>query len=306
VENDRPTLSGDMMMNLEQHEIEQFYRVWFPLLNYVNEQTNLSPEFAQQWKDSNISPQVAVPLRDALWEDDSLRERFIAANPANLSAEDLALVDSWQHRIADSFFIYRYLKSYTVFLDGESPPHAYGVLGIVSPIEDILGPYLPIYVKTVLIPFGDRIMYDSLLAPYPISFGGGYRSSLNDTYRSIQERAGVITSLMPDAQVVSTATVQKSNQKVLRAFQKYLGKSGLSPSKMEEHTQNIEKFAQDFLPKQSPPVFLVDVDVQLVKQYQKAQTKSFNSVSFKRFARFLRDTFRSDYDDAQDILDYLK
>jgi len=49
-------------------------------------------------------------LRDALWADDALRDRFIADNPAGLPPADLALVASWRHRLAGSFFIERYLK----------------------------------------------------------------------------------------------------------------------------------------------------------------------------------------------------
>ena len=116
----------------------------------------------------SVPPEVAVPVRDALWEDDALREAFIAENPARLSQDDLALVDSWKHRVEDNFFIFRHLKKYTIFIDGSSPANGYGVLGIDRPLEEIIGSYLPIYVKAVLIPFEDRIIYDSLLSSYPI------------------------------------------------------------------------------------------------------------------------------------------
>jgi parallel beta-helix repeat protein len=73
---------------------------------------------------------------------------------------------------------FRHLKKYTMFIDGSSAANAYGVQGITRLLEEIVSPYLPIYVKAVLIPFEDRIIYDSLLAPYPIHFGGGYWHSL--------------------------------------------------------------------------------------------------------------------------------
>ena len=162
-----------------------------------------------------------------------LREAFITHNPANLSADDLALVDSWKYRVVGDFYVFRYLKKHTVFLSNESPMRAYGVLGIVSPIEEILGPYLPILVQAVLLPFGDRIIYDSLLSSYSIYFGGGWRGSLKDAYRQIQEREGIITSLIPDAGARSPETVKKhvqgQNRKILTAFPEIIRTGRLKP-----------------------------------------------------------------------------
>ncbi len=296
-------------MHLSIDETQRFYTIWFPLLHYVNQQQKLIPDFPAQYGDASVDPQDAITLREALWADDALREGFIAENPANLSADDLALVDSWKHRVAGNFYIFRYLKKHTVFLSSESPTRAFGVLGLVSPIEEIIGPYLPILIKTVLLPFEDRIIYDSLFSSYPIHFGGGYRRSLKEGYNRIQEREGIITTLLPYAERGDPAAVkqhvQEKNKKLLVAFQKELGKSGLSPKMMEEHTAAIAAFA-DFLLTQTPPAYLLDTDRAQVKAYIGSTSGKANLISFKRFARFLRDTDRMDYGEAEDLLDFLK
>jgi hypothetical protein len=169
---------GVKTVHLTGGEVKRFYTIWFPLLHYVNQQRKLLPAFPDQWGDASVDVQDAVILRDALWADDALREAFIAENPASLSADDLALVESWRYRVAGDFYVFRYLKKHTVFLSGESPMRAYGVLGLLSPIEEIVGPYLPILVNAVLSPFEGRIIYDSLLSPHSVYFGGGWRSSL--------------------------------------------------------------------------------------------------------------------------------
>ncbi|MBN1680487.1 MAG: hypothetical protein JW966_09355 [Anaerolineae bacterium] len=297
-------------MHLSQDEALRFYTIWFPLLYYVNQQQELIPEFPSEYGDASVEPQNAVTLREALWADDSLREGFIAENPANLSADDLALVDSWQHRVTGDFYIFRYLKKHTVLLSSESPMRAFGVHGLVSPIEEIIGPYLPILIKTVLLPFEDRIIYDSLFSSYSIHFGGGYRSSLKDGYNRIQEREGLITTLPPYAERSDPAAekkhVQEKNKKLLTAFQKELGKAGLSPKMMEEHTAAIAAFAENFLLAQTPPAYLLDTNRAHVEAYMKATSSKANLVSFKRFARFLRDTDRVYYEDAEELLDFLK
>jgi hypothetical protein len=79
------------------------------------------------------------------------------------------------------------------------PSRAYGVLGLISPIDKVIGPDLPLLVDATLLPFHDKIIYDGILAPYSIYFGPGIRADLNKTYRDIKEREGITTSLLPPA-----------------------------------------------------------------------------------------------------------
>lgn len=289
-------------MQLTPQEVERFYSIWFPLLHYVNQQQALVPSFPAQWRDATVAPEVVLPLRDALWDNDALRQAFIAENPARLPQSDLRLVESWQHRVSGNFFIFRHLKKYSIFLSGEDPVRGFGVLGLTSAIEEVVGPQLPIYVKAVLLPFEDRIIYDSLLSSYPLLFGAGYRSSLNDTYRAMQERGGLITKLPPGNQSSSAESIRTSNKKVLSAFQKALGASGLGSMKIEEHISTIARFADEYLTAQSPARMLLDMTREDIEGYQKLRTDSINLVSFKRFVWFLRDTERIDWDDAERLL----
>ena len=119
-------------------------------------------------------------------------------DPAQLSAEELAIVSGWKHAVVGDFYVFRYLKKHAVFLKSETPPKAYGVLALASPFEEVVGPYLPVMVKGVLLPINERIIYDGLLSTYRISFGSGIRRSLNESYKQAKESYGIITSLLED------------------------------------------------------------------------------------------------------------
>src|SRR5260370_17440106 len=121
-------------MRLSSQETARFYRIWFALLHYVNTQLHLVPDFPAIPGVETVSTEVTVKLRDALWANDALREQFIAENPAQLPAEDLALVASWQYRLAGSFFIFRSLQHYTIFLSTTTPPPAHRLLGLSTTI----------------------------------------------------------------------------------------------------------------------------------------------------------------------------
>jgi hypothetical protein len=185
-------------MQLPPEQTARFYRIWLALLRYVNEQQQLVPTFPASEERNGLLPlSDEMHLRNALWADDGLRERFIAANPADLASADLAVVASWRYRRAGAFYIVRALKKYTVFLSEDAPPRAYGVLGLSSPIKELTRGPLPVLAQTVLLPFEGQIIYDGLLQWYAVVFGPGIRARLNAEYRNAQEREGIITTLGP-------------------------------------------------------------------------------------------------------------
>lgn len=297
-------------MILPSHETNRFYRIWFALLGYVNAERGLLASFPDAPGEASIAPNDARVLRDALWADDGLRERFLAENPAGLPPADLALVASWSHRLAGNFFVERYLKRHTIFLAERAPMRAYGVLGLVSTVEELVGPYLPVYVQAVLLPFEGRIIYDSLLAPYPVTFGSGIRGDLRDAYRDAQERDGVITTLLPPATPESAAEFRRGvgarNARVLTAFRKDLARSSLSPATVEGHVQTIATFAGDYLLAQEPPRGLLDLSRDDLQEYLRTAGAAANRVSFRRFVRFLTGTARLDPAAAADLAAVLK
>ncbi len=136
-----------------------------------------------------------VEVRDALYENIELLDSFVKENPASLSSEELGIVSSWRDFVKGTFYVFRYLKSHTIFLNSESPPKAYGVLGITDAFDEIFDGVAPIMVETTLLPFKGRIIYDGLMQAYPLLFGGGIRRSINESYREAKARFGVITSL---------------------------------------------------------------------------------------------------------------
>ena len=144
-------------MVLPPDQTDRFYRIWIAQLHAVNAQRRLVAPFPPTWDEAALQTEDAFELRTALWADDALRERFVADNPARLPPADLALVASWRHRLQGDFIIERYLKPHTIFLSEGSPARAYGVLGLVSPVEEIIEAPLPVYVQAVLLPFEGRI-----------------------------------------------------------------------------------------------------------------------------------------------------
>jgi hypothetical protein len=130
-----------------------------------------------------------------LLEHRDLIQAFVDENPARLTADELAVVRSWQNLVHGKFYIFRDLKKYTVLLSTDKQPVAYGVLALTQPFEELVGPHLPVLIATVLLPFQGKIVYDGLLNAYRISFGPGIRRSLNESFKEAKARHGIVTSL---------------------------------------------------------------------------------------------------------------
>jgi len=290
-------------MNLRPNECDQFYRIWWSLLNYVNNQMKLINDFSSQLETGNIKQQDAAVIRNALWASDQLLQDFIDSNPNNLSDADLELAASWKNRVAAKFFIMRYLQKYSIFLNDSNNPIVYGVIGIVSPIVEMLPLPLPIMVDAVLLPFGDKIIFDSLLNPYRVSFGSGIRKNLNNQLRHAQELRGVVTTLDATDQ---TQAIINGNQKILIAFHKWLAKEGLSEKMQHEHHANVKIFVNDRLSLAVPPRSLLSVKVADLDAYFCACDNKANRVSFKRLVKFLCDSDRICWEETKRMEKFLK
>jgi hypothetical protein len=182
-------------MNLSPNDVELFYRLTFGVFAYINRKLSIvagtkSPEDVRQ-----SSFEDKVKIRDALWNNTDLIDSYVKENPDKLSLDELAIIESWKHRVKGKFFLVNYLKDYAVFLMEADVELALGVVPLSQPFEATVGSHLPLYLETVLLPFKGKIIYDGVIAPYNISFGKGYREGIKESYQQAKAKHGIITSL---------------------------------------------------------------------------------------------------------------
>ncbi|QEH32578.1 hypothetical protein OJF2_10550 [Aquisphaera giovannonii] len=201
-------------MQLSLQELELFYRLHRSLLFFVDGRLGiLDPPPEDPDAFCRRPPEERVKVRDALATHLDLIDAYLAENPEGFAAEELDVVASWKHQVAGTFFVFRYLKQYTVFLDDREPPLAYGVLSLADAFEDLLGPDVPLLAKTVLLPFLGRIVYDGLLSGYNVTFGPGVRGRLKVAYDAAKKFPGIITTLPRGAEPPQLAGPKSSRTK---------------------------------------------------------------------------------------------
>ncbi|MDH3605025.1 MAG: hypothetical protein OEU26_35965 [Candidatus Tectomicrobia bacterium] len=183
-------------MKVSAEEAELFFNLLWPLQFFVNQRLQLFPDL-ETLDDFKASPiERRLEIRNAVYENAELIDAFIQENPAHLSADHLAIVAEWKRFAAGDFYIERFLKKYAVFIGSDD--RVYAVLGLYDAFDDMFHPReLPRYIKTVLLPFQGKIVYDGLMQGYNMFFGRGISSRLKETYMAAKQNDRIIESLSP-------------------------------------------------------------------------------------------------------------
>jgi hypothetical protein len=197
-------------MVLSEDDAKLFYRLMWPLQFFVNQRLQLIPDCPTVEAYQGLAAEQKLKVRDALYKNIQLVDEFIAKNPAGFAAEKLQIVKSWKRFVAGEFFIERYLAKHAILIKDQT---VYAVLGIFDPLEfSAPRELLPVYVKTVLLPFKGRIIYDGLLQPHQIYFGSGIRSDLKETYLTAKQNQRIVESLEADIQEAARHKPRRSTK----------------------------------------------------------------------------------------------
>ena len=192
-------------MILDPEDASLFYRAWWPLLTWVNDQRGVVPRFATATPGRPLSPALALPVRNALWADDSLREQFLAEGASELGAAERELIASWKHRVSDRFVVFKHLKKHSIFMSKE----VFAVVGLYSPLAELL-PHVPMFVQAVLLPFRDQIIIDGLVESMQIGFGPGARRMLHSQFTEAKAHSRVRSTLRTNPHLGQRRTISRS------------------------------------------------------------------------------------------------
>jgi hypothetical protein len=210
-------------MQLTESEGKLFFKLFHPMLVYAAQKTQKVENVSSVDDLLKLPLQKVLLARTALYDQIDLIDSFVAENPLGVPEDELAIVSAWKNFVRGTFYAVRYLKDHAVFLTSDSPPKVYGVRALLSPFEEVIGPYLPVMLKTVLLPFKGWIVYDGLVEPYRISFGGGIRRDLNEAYQKAKARYGIITSFDAPVKQQSDAELLKFYLRTQVSREEYAG-----------------------------------------------------------------------------------
>ena len=181
-------------MKLQRQEKTIFFNNWLKLLAFVNDKHKLVKKFGHPESPVGIPLEAIAKIKTKLWEDTGIIDEYIDS-VWDLPRSDILLLKGWKKKIEGNFIIVRHLKDYSVFLD-DANDLLYGVIGITDPISvSIPADVLPIMVRTTLLPFGDRIIYDGIFHVHDVRLGPSMIRDFRERYSEIKVKKGIISTL---------------------------------------------------------------------------------------------------------------
>lgn len=143
--------------------------------------------------------EALIAARDSLFRNRRRITTFVKKNPFKFSPEELEIVSGWKQARCGHFYIVRTLKDYTLFVECknkyEPSGSVFGVVALDKPFKKIVHTPLPVLVRTVLLPFRGRIIFDGVMSFYSVDFGGNLRQMMDGICEYQIRKSGVITSL---------------------------------------------------------------------------------------------------------------
>lgn len=178
-------------MRLERSDAELFYKLWFPLLDFVNYKYNVCPEVETIDARQGVDVRDAKAIADYLWAHTGVIEEYLAVT--ELAEEYAQIVAGWNKCKPGRYILERHLKKGSVFISAEDGS-VYMVKGLFSSWAEMIGE-CPVLLDAVLIPFRDSIISDGLVATYRISFGKGAVDDFKEVYMNAKRNRTIRFSL---------------------------------------------------------------------------------------------------------------
>ncbi|MCL2642653.1 MAG: DUF6398 domain-containing protein [Candidatus Bathyarchaeota archaeon] len=179
---------------LSKSEIELFYKLWCDLIWSVNQKHKIVSGFKKPVYGVRIVEEPFIAIRSKLWENPQWIDEFLNEKESGeLNELECSILKGWRKDfIKNRFIIAKHLPKYTVFMTFDEPSKLYGVCGISNPIKETAPYPAPCIVDAVLLPFKDKIIYDSFIGTYPVTFDKNLKNSIKESYEESKETIGIV------------------------------------------------------------------------------------------------------------------
>lgn len=168
-------------MRLSNEDGQLFYKLWLPLLDYVNGKFSINTRIKNMAGAKSLNPSDVKEIADKMWDDVSVIDAYLS-ECTDLTAEHQDIIRSWKRRIRGKFILERHLKNGSIFISMDNE-QVYQVSGIISSWEEMF-PYapMPLILDATFIPFKDVIISDGLVMPFNVRIGRNMASGFKDIY----------------------------------------------------------------------------------------------------------------------------
>ena len=97
-------------MTLSQEDGQLYYKLWLPLLDYVNGKYQVSSQLKNIATAKVLDPEEVKRVANTLWSDETIIDEYLKEK-GDLPEEHKDIIWSWKRRIQGQFMMERHLKN---------------------------------------------------------------------------------------------------------------------------------------------------------------------------------------------------
>lgn len=164
--------------HLCKNDANHYYKLYFALLDYVNNKYKLHPEIKKIYKQEGLDVSKLYDIDKYLWEHKKIIDDFINDNNYEFTREELDEISGFKSAVrSDCFIIVGLDREYTKILSEDGK--LYMVKGIRADFDKIMNPKeLPKIVSTTLLMFKGKIIFNGFFGNAEISFGNDLKKTI--------------------------------------------------------------------------------------------------------------------------------
>lgn len=165
---------------LSSKNADLFYELYFAVLDFVNKKYSINNKL-KIYRGKGLDPNELSAIVDKFWsEKDSIIDEFCNKNLYKFNDEELEMVKEFKKGIRDMFIICDYLEDYTAVMGKD---RCYMIKGLTCNIDEVIEyDILPAPTMMIIFPFKDVLVYDGMIATYPIKIGSAMEDMIMADY----------------------------------------------------------------------------------------------------------------------------
>lgn len=180
-------------MILKKPDYQNYLSTHLALLLFTGKEKNIVAQNVKIDDFLELKLDVKLKCREALLADDNIYDQYIAIYKNQLTTEQVAVVSGFKKKICGTFVILKCLAKHAIFLDTNCKKY-YAVTALGDPFINFY-PRFPVFVKAVLLPFNNKIIYDGFLENYNINLGRNMANNMIEDYKLAKQNNQIITNL---------------------------------------------------------------------------------------------------------------
>ncbi len=180
-------------MTLTDIEYKAFLKTHLDLLFFVGQKTNIITDEVSFDQFIDLDFSIKLKCRDYLLDNKNLLDDYIATNFDHLTTEQISILTGFKKTITSDFVIFKCLTNNAIFIDTKDNSF-YAVKALGDSFDRFFDRF-PVLVKTTLLPFNDKIVYDGFIKPTGVYFGLGMTSTMKEDYRLAKKKNQILKTI---------------------------------------------------------------------------------------------------------------